>query len=357
MVDPTKPFLPQMPQRTSNADIRGKITTPSEGVAPPSAVGAGNFPPYQPRLKPVPVRESITNSIQELREKQSSGSPPPGPPNPPDPNIWTMADKAVLAICETLALLFGLPFGDDLYHGTPITGWHYFYLAVGLLFAGGGPMWPWIRTRKWVPKGFSAAISRAAADARVWLAVLLLLFIYGAGPELYHRATAPVAVTGAIRVMPIDTAPAQKSEPQQVVGANAPWLAVAFKEYGQARLVGPQSNPRILEYLHSVPGSENSTDKDDWASAFAEWCLNQVNINGPKSMKAKDWVTWGRGIKEPKPGAVAIFNFDGTEHVGFVLIDSGDDLIVLGGNQETRVEVRRYPKSKIINYRIPPAAN
>jgi uncharacterized protein (TIGR02594 family) len=167
---------------------------------------------------------------------------------------------------------------------------------------------------------------------------------------MYRRATAPVAFTGAIGDMPIGTAPAQKPEPQQVVGANAPWLAIAFKEYGQARLVGPQSNPRILEYLHSVPNSDNSTDKNDWASAFAEWCLNQVHINGPKSMKPKAWITWGQDIREPKPGAIAIFNFDGTEHVGFVIVVNADDLIVLGGNQDTRVEVRRYPQSKIINY-------
>jgi hypothetical protein len=57
---------------------------------------------------------------------------------------------------------------------------------------------------------------------------------------------------------------------------------------------------------------------------------------------------------EPKPGAIAIFNFDGTEHVGFVIVVNADDLIVLGGNQDTRVQVSHYPKSKLITYRMPP---
>jgi hypothetical protein len=92
---------------------------------------------------------------------------------------------------RTTGLLFGLPFGEDLYHSTPITGWHWFYLAIGLLFAGAGPMFPWIRTRTWVPEAVSASLSRASLDARVWIAALLLLFVYGTAPEIYRRATAP----------------------------------------------------------------------------------------------------------------------------------------------------------------------
>lgn len=52
-------------------------------------------------------------------------------------------------------------------------------------------MWPKIRAWKWVPKGVSASISGAAYDARTWIAVLLLLFIYGMAPEMYQRAMEP----------------------------------------------------------------------------------------------------------------------------------------------------------------------
>jgi hypothetical protein len=79
-----------------------------------------------------------------------------------------------------------------------------------------------------------------------------------------------------------------------ILSNDTPWLTVAFKEYEQARLVGPESNPRIMDYLRAIPGGENLTDKDDWASAFAEWSLNRVGISGPKSMSPRAWVTWGR---------------------------------------------------------------
>jgi hypothetical protein len=86
------------------------------------------------------------------------------------------ADRAIFGICETLALLFVLPFGEDLYNDKTITGWHVFYLVIGLLFAGAGPMFPWIRTR--IPESISISLSRAALDARIWIAALLILYIY-----------------------------------------------------------------------------------------------------------------------------------------------------------------------------------
>jgi hypothetical protein len=43
--------------------------------------------------------------------------------NQPKPEFCTATDGAVAGVCELLALLFGLPFGDDLYHGVAITTW------------------------------------------------------------------------------------------------------------------------------------------------------------------------------------------------------------------------------------------
>jgi hypothetical protein len=64
-------------------------------------------------------------------------------------------------------------------------------LAIGLSFAVTGPMWPLIRIISWIPKKVSASFSRAALDARIWIAILLLLFVYGTAPEIYQRATQP----------------------------------------------------------------------------------------------------------------------------------------------------------------------
>jgi hypothetical protein len=52
-------------------------------------------------------------------------------------------------------------------------------------------MFPWLRIRTWVPERLSASLSRAALHARVWIATLLLLFVYLIGTEIYRRAEAP----------------------------------------------------------------------------------------------------------------------------------------------------------------------
>ena len=74
------------------------------------------------------VRETIVRSIRESEAAMAKSAPP-------SVNLQALADKAVLGLCETLALLFGLPFGEDLYNDKSVTGWHLSYLAIGLLFA------------------------------------------------------------------------------------------------------------------------------------------------------------------------------------------------------------------------------
>src|SRR6266851_8903413 len=102
-------------------------------------------------------------------------------------NKMSTSDKAVLGVCELLGLMFALPFGEDLYHGTTITNWHIFYLVIGILFAVAGPIWPQLKMR--APQHLSTTFVDAAQDFRIWLAVLLVLFVYGVGPEVYQRAT------------------------------------------------------------------------------------------------------------------------------------------------------------------------
>jgi hypothetical protein len=114
--------------------------------------------------------------------------------------VNAFADNAVLGICEMLGLLFGLPFGEDLYHDklfSEISAWHWFYLAVGIFFAGAGFMFPWLRRRTWVPERLSASLSRATLGARVSIVTLLLLFVYLIGTEIYMRAEAPKPLSGS----------------------------------------------------------------------------------------------------------------------------------------------------------------
>jgi hypothetical protein len=151
------------------------------------AKGRGRLTAHDPLpSQPRPDRNlSVRQTIKRIFQEAAATNQPPLLP----PEVQAAADKAVLGICELLGLLFGLPFGEDLYKGEPISSLHIVYLIVGILFAGTGPMWPVIRTLRWVSPTAIASISRAAFDARIWIMALLILFLYGVGPELYRRAT------------------------------------------------------------------------------------------------------------------------------------------------------------------------
>jgi hypothetical protein len=200
------------------ADDKDKfqVTLPSNSNEPPSQTGADALRPGggSPLAPPSPGGWSVFDG-------KPIWSPAPGPGEPgssqdlrrdiadaidqgehreiPMPEstqaggqaFWNYIDKAVLSLFEVLALLFALPFGDALFHDKPVTNLYIFYLVIGCLFAIGGPMFPLTRNATWIPKGIAPSISKAARDARIWIAVLLLLFLYGVAPDIYRRATIP----------------------------------------------------------------------------------------------------------------------------------------------------------------------
>ena len=112
-----------------------------------------------------------------------------------------------------MALLFALPFGDALFHDKPVTNLYIFYLVIGCFFAIGGPMFPLTRTVTWIPKGIAPSISKAARDARIWIAVLLLFFLYGVAPEIYQRATVAPPFTNGFTPDQVDAKIASATAP------------------------------------------------------------------------------------------------------------------------------------------------
>lgn len=141
------------------------------------------------------LRSSLESAFEQHRETVPPSTPsPPVPKQEPSGAGHSGVDGAVLAVSELLFLLFGLPFGDALYHDKPLTPRHWLFISIAILCAIGGPMWPTIRNRYASPR-VATSVAGAARDARVWIAVLLAFFLYGVAPEIYQRATAPIAPT------------------------------------------------------------------------------------------------------------------------------------------------------------------
>ena len=284
---------------------------PIQYSAPPSRSG-GSFgvpqpgPPVPPiptpvdPVSPLPVRETYVPNLagRPVEQSERSSEKATMPEKPAKPDFWTLADKAMLGLCELLALLFGLPFGDDLYHDKPIASigvWHWFYLGIAALFAVTGPMWPWLRTRTWLPAGVTASLSKAPLDARVWIAALLLLFLYGTAPEIYQRATAPAPLPS---VAPIQAqldaanrelqAERQKAKPLIPPGQSIITTSQMAKEVEslRAEINELKQQNEALRAPKTVaptpePASPPSAYADKTVSQLLDLCINRTALQCP----------------------------------------------------------------------------
>lgn len=136
---------------------------------------------------------------------------------------------------------------------------------------------------------------------------------------------------------------------------EVPWLVVALGELGVKEISGSKSNARINTYLASV-GVEPD-DETAWCSAFVNWVMERSGHAGTGSARARSWQDYGKDAGEPARGAIVVFWRDSPQswkgHVGFVIGVSGDEVLVLGGNQDNRVCYKSYPRERVLAWRWP----
>lgn len=135
-----------------------------------------------------------------------------------------------------------------------------------------------------------------------------------------------------------------------------PWMPVAIHEIGVKETPGAGDNPRVVEYLRStsLDSASASNDETPWCSAFVNWCVERSGFAATDSAWARSWLNWGKKITEPRRGCIVIFE-RGTSsgHVAFYIGEEGDYYKVLGGNQHDEVCITKYPKSRLLGFRVP----
>ena len=133
------------------------------------------------------------------------------------------------------------------------------------------------------------------------------------------------------------------------------WLDIAYGEIGVKEIQGEEDNPRILEY-HSTCLLHATSDEISWCSAFVNWCILKAGMEPTRSAAARSWLTWGRPLAIPEPGAIAVFQRGSSSwqgHVGFFLAYEGRGIKILGGNQSDQVKISVYPTAQLLGYRWP----
>ncbi|RIK82104.1 MAG: TIGR02594 family protein [Planctomycetota bacterium] len=142
------------------------------------------------------------------------------------------------------------------------------------------------------------------------------------------------------------------TSPAKPVGEPA-WMQIARREIGVRETAGAAHNPRVIEY-HGATSLKATTDETAWCASFVNWCLKQAGVMGTNSAAAASFVTWGKQTA-PQPGAVCvIYNAAAANsslsrsgnHVGFLVEETPNAYVLLGGNQSDSVKISNFGKGK-----------
>jgi len=138
------------------------------------------------------------------------------------------------------------------------------------------------------------------------------------------------------------------------------WHAYAELRRGVAEIPGRNANERILQYFKATNLGMNPIayqDETPWCSAFACFCVQEAGLPHPKSASARSWMKWGKPTDKPVYGTVTVFWRNSPNsisgHVAFYVSEEGPNIWVLGGNQNNCVSIAKYPRSRLLGYRMP----
>jgi uncharacterized protein (TIGR02594 family) len=138
-----------------------------------------------------------------------------------------------------------------------------------------------------------------------------------------------------------------------------PWLAHAWADLGLAAITGPATEPRVSTYYADAGHPEIIGDDVAWCAAFVGACLARASQPNTQSLMARSYLTYGLPLTTPRLGAIAIFargSDPALGHVAFVVGETSDTLLVLGGNQAHAVSVIALPRESLLALRWPLSA-
>ena len=137
-------------------------------------------------------------------------------------------------------------------------------------------------------------------------------------------------------------------------------ILTALKYYGLFEIDGPISNKTILGWIQKFFPRANDDSKVAWCSIFMHQITQESGYKIPRdgqSGLARSWLKHGSPITldEAQVGDIVIFwrgSLDSSfGHVALYVNDRGNGIRVLGGNQSNGVNIRTYPKSRILGIR------
>lgn len=140
---------------------------------------------------------------------------------------------------------------------------------------------------------------------------------------------------------------------------------LAQRFVGLKEVAGAASSPQVLAML-KLDNTWPQGDDVPWCSAFVNYIAWLLRLPRSKDLRARSWLAVGLPVDEPFKAeagfdVVVLKRGSGEQpgpdviaapgHVGFFAGLEGRDVLLLGGNQGDAVNVRRYPRERILGIR------
>ena len=119
-----------------------------------------------------------------------------------------------------------------------------------------------------------------------------------------------------------------------------------------------ETDIKIKKYLNNNLTVRINPKHTPWCAAFVNATLNKNNMIGTNKLTARSFLKWGKKVEKPRKGDILVFKRGKHKwqgHVGFYVREESKDgkpgYIVLGGNQDNKVKLKWYAKSRLIDIR------
>lgn len=116
---------------------------------------------------------------------------------------------------------------------------------------------------------------------------------------------------------------------------------------GEQELRGDAHNPRIVELYKDAGHPDVDADEVAWCAAFVGSALHRAGYKRTGSLVAQSYRHYGTKLKGPRLYCIGVMRYKRSSwqgHVGFVVKYDRDHVWLLGGNQNNRVSVQKYPR-------------
>ena len=128
-------------------------------------------------------------------------------------------------------------------------------------------------------------------------------------------------------------------------------VVVARAQIGNGETWGDNRGAYVRKYLN---GKENLP----WCAGFVSYCFRRAGYNMPYTLRAKDYLKYGKQVKKPIPGDLIVLSRSGGGHVGIIEQVKGDTITTIEGNtgkypsKVKRIVYKGKPKNLIAYIRI-----